>query len=406
MQDIFREHYEEFAASHSLHSRQARAAECISNCYSERLGAHLLVCPQGHFEQVQYHACRHRSCPRCAAQGVHDWAEAQLAQLLPCPHFHVIFTLPHELLKLWEFNREQLTQLLFDCARRSLLELLHNPRHLGALPGLLMSLHTWGRTLSHHPHVHCLLSAGGMDEQQHWRDCKPGFLLPVKPLQLLFRGKLLSGLGRLLSEHTLRLPPLLREAHWRQLIRQLYAKHWNIEIRPPYAQGRGVALYLSRYVKGGPLPKDRALDLRDGSVRFSYTDHRDGRTKTLCLSALEFIERVLWHAPPRGQHTVRRAGLYASAQREHHDNALRLLTPLSQPQASVPSVTTTSDDSCPHTTSAPNCPTCQRPLLRMPWPPPAHQLGEFSLISPASPHQLGPTLRSSGRARAPPSHAA
>ena len=379
MQEVFREHFDEYAASRQLHSRQTRAATCISNCYSAELGAHVLACPQGHYSRVQYHACRHRSCPRCAPQGVHDWAQAQLAQLLPCPHFHVIFTLPHELLKLWEFNRERLTQLLFDCVRRTLLELLANPRHLGAMPGLLMSLHTWGRTLSHHPHVHCLLSAGGTDSEQQWRACKPAFLLPLKPLQALYRGKLLGGIGQLLNQRALTLPPLQGEPHWRQTIRQLYAKHWNIEIRPPYAQGRGVALYLSRYVKGGPLPRDRPLELTSGRVRFAYTDHRDGRTKTLCLSALEFIERVLWHAPPRGQHTVRRAGLYASAQREHHERAMHVLAPLGQLEPGEPSVASPAQASCAQSTPAPRCPHCQQPMVRLPWQPNAHHFGENSI---------------------------
>ena len=377
MQDVFRAHFAEFAASRALHSRQWRAAQCISNCYSAELGAHVLACPQGHFVQVQYHACRHRSCPRCAPEGVHDWVQAQLAQLLPCPHFHVIFTWPHELLTLWEFNRERMTQLLFDCVRRTLLELLDNPRHLGAMPGLLMSLHTWGRTMSHHPHVHCLLSAGGLDPQQRWRSCRPGFLLPLEPLQALYRGKLLGGIGALLSQRALTLPPLQPEPHWRQTIRLLYAKHWNIEIRAPYAQGRSVALYLSRYVKGGPLPKDRPLQLDHGQVRFSYTDHRDGRTKTLCLSALEFLDRVLWHAPPRGQHTVRRAGLYASAHREHHALAMQALAPEREPQLGEPA--TPAPPPCIQATPVPNCPQCLRPMVRLAWRSNLHHFGENSI---------------------------
>lgn len=389
MQDVFREHYEEYAASQQLHSRQTRAAWSISNCYGLGLGAHILACPDGHYRQVQYHACRHRSCPRCAQQGVHDWAQAQLEQLLPCAHFHIIFTLPHELLKLWEFNRERLTQLFFDSVRLSLLELAANPRHLGAMPGLLMSLHTWGRTLSRHPHMHCLLSAGGLDAQQHWRAGRPGFALPLKPLQIVFRGKLLGGIGQLLSQRVLTLPPAMHEPHWRQLIRQLYREHWNIEIRPPYAHGRGVALYLARYVKGGPLPKDRPLDLRQGNVRFSYTDHRDGRTKTLCLSALEFIDRVLWHAPPRGQHTVRRAGLYASAQRAHHRLAMLLLQAHAPPPPPQPVQAQTQAEACPLSSPPPRCPHCQRPLLRLPWPPSAHRNGEFSLSTPPLPAPSG-----------------
>jgi len=222
----------------------------------------------------------------------------------------------------------------------------------------------------------------------------------------VFRGKLLGALGQLLSQRALTLPPLMHEPHWRQLIRQLYRDHWNIEIRPPYSQGRGVALYLSRYVKGGPLPKDRPLDLRDGTVRFVYTDHRDGRAKTLCLSALEFIERVLWHAPPRGQHTVRRAGLYASAHREHHRLAMQLLAPLSRPQTIEPTEPAQPPDSCTHSPPTPRCPHCQRPLLRLPWPNSVHQFSENSITAHATTEWLGPTLRSSGHPAAAPPGAA
>ncbi len=175
----------------------------------------------------------------------------------------------------------------------------------------------------------------------------------------------------------------MREPHWRQLIRRLYREHWNIEVRPPYAHGRGVALYLARYVKGGPLPKDRPLELHEGTVRFSYTDHRDGRIKTMCLSALEFIERVLWHAPPRGQHTVRRAGLYSSAHREHHHQAMQLLAPLWQQPSTetAPQVQSCALSSPP----PPCCPQCSRPLLRLPWPPSTHQFGEISIHPPSPP---------------------
>lgn len=165
MQEIFLEHLPELEGQRALHPRERRAAQCISECYTAAIGSHVLRCPEGHYERLQYHACRHRSCPRCAEPARSRWIDAQMQRLLPCAHFHVIFTLPHELLPLWEFNRRVLTAEFFDCVRETLQQLMADERRLGASPGLMMSLHTWGRTLSHHPHMHCLLTAGGLDAQ-------------------------------------------------------------------------------------------------------------------------------------------------------------------------------------------------------------------------------------------------
>jgi len=380
MQDIFREHFATYAQRRALHPRESRAASCISHCYTAALGAHVLSCPNGHDSIVRYHACGHRSCPRCAERPQRQWAQAQLEQLLPCPHFHLIFTLPHAFIALWEFNRARLNQWLFDCVRQSVLELCAVPRHLGAVPGLLMALHTWGRTLNHHPHVHCLASAGGVDPQGQWRASRPNFLIPVKPLQLLFRGKFLAQLRRALDAGLLRLPPQQDELHWRRTIARHYRLHWNIQICEPYPHGHGVALYLARYVKGGPLPRDRALALTDNTVSFGYTDHRDHQRKTLRLDAHEFIARVLWHAPPRSQHTVRHAGLYASALRRQHRICRTHLSPAVPPQPLT--ALACHSFAAP---SAPRCSVCRAELVATIQPPATHRFGEFPIASPATP---------------------
>jgi hypothetical protein len=410
-QSIFERHFDAFAATRRLHPRQWRAAQCIRWCGTRAMGAHVLSCPSGAYEELQFHACRHRSCPRCADAARSRWIDAELKRLLPCPHFHCIFTLPHELLPLWEFNRERFVPLLMRCARESLLELMASPKHLGVTPGLLLSLHTWGRTLSHHPHVHCLVSAGGIDADAAWRASRPGWLLPVRPLQALFRGKLLAAVTHGV-EHHWALPPWSTASHWRGAVRGLYRKHWNIEIRPPYEHGRGVVLYLARYAKGGPLARDRALFLHDGSVHFAYTDHRDHRTKRLSLSTDEFISRVLWHAPPRGQHTTRHAGLYSSAWRAQHllarqhllrTDPINTLTSWPRPAPTPPP-------------AAPLCPHCGRSMLRTrrllgfrSTVARTHHGGEISpstttqpLNSTVHPRQRGPTGRSSGPPTAKP----
>jgi hypothetical protein len=392
LQAIFREHFDAFAQSRTLHSRELRAAYSISNCYTAALGGHVLSCPEGHGSIVQYNACHHRSCPRCAERSRQSWLAAELERLLPCEHFHVIFTLPHTFISLWEFNRAWMNQLLFDCARQSLLTLCADPRHLGALPGLLMALHSWGRTLSHHPHVHCLVTAGGVDSNSQWRASRKSFLVPVKPLQHLFRGKLLSHLQSALDAQRLHLPPQQDGTHWRRTIAQQYRTHWNIEISPPYAHGRGVALYLARYVKGGPLSNERTLELSHGAVSFGYTDHHDHRRKTLRLGTTEFIERVLWHAPPARQHTVRRAGLYASALQRQHRLCRAQLTPEALPPSELPCASHIFLSNTP-----PRCPTCHTNLVVTACLLPAHRFGEYSTpTTHARSPPLGPTERSTG----------
>lgn len=392
-QALFQRFFAAYAASRSVHPRELRAAQCIAGCGTRAMGAHVLRCPEGACEQLQFHACRHRSCPRCAQSSRSRWIDAQLQRLLPCPHWHVVLTLPHELIPLWSFNRSRFTSLFMRCVRESLLELLRHPRYRGAppgvIPGLLMSLHTWGRTLSHHPHVHCLLTAGGIDAAGLWRDMPSHWLLPVRALQALLRGKLLGAIGPAIDRGLWVLPPELTLPAWRQQLRALWRKHWNVELRGPYEHGRGVVLYLARYAKGAPVPPHRFLELLEPpspnthpGLRMPYLDHRTGQQRTLHLGVDEFISRVLWHAPPRGIHTSRHAGLYTAAHRQHHQAAqqqLRDRTP-SQPWPRPPSSRTAQPTPCPH---------CQQPMLRtralpapdspslqrLPQPP--HHRGEF-----------------------------
>lgn len=393
LQDIFVQHYPAYAATRKLHRRQQRAAQCISQCYTPALGSHVLRCPEGHYERLQPHACRHRSCPRCVEPARSRWIDSQMLRLLPCPHFHTIFTIPHELLALWAYNREAMTQLLFESARDSLLQIMADPHRLGVTPGLLMSLHTWGRNLSHHPHLHCLVTAGGLDATSRWKSCRSHVPVSALPLKRLFRGKFLSGLGAMLSQRRLYLPPEQDRSYWRSVIRALYRKDFNVEVCDVYEHGLGVALYLARYVKGGPLPKDRALYCDGTRVRFEYTDHRDHLTKTQSLLVQQFIDRILWHAPPKGQHLTRSAGLYSSARQPQHQLAQAELL---QPPSLWPRTAPVYNSPPPIPPDAPRCPQCKLSLLRT-LRPRVHHEGEFSLscARPAA-------TESSNNARAPP----
>lgn len=394
LQDIFVQHYPAYAAARTLHRRQQRAADSISKCYTPALGSHVLRCPEGHYERLQPHACRHRSCPRCVEPARSRWIDSQLLRLLPCSHFHTVFTVPHELLALWAFNRSQMTQLLFDCARSCLLDLMGDPARLGVLPGLLMTLHTWGRNLSYHPHLHCLVTAGGLDPHGRWKSSRSHVPISAVPLKRLFRGRFLGMLGQLLKHRSLALPAQMDTAYWRGVIRDLYRKDFNIQVGDVYEHGHGVALYLARYVKGGPLPKDRPLLLEDTTVRFTYTDHRDHRIKWMSLPVHQFIDRILWHAPPKGQHLTRHAGLYSTPYRDQHQLALQLL--MQQPGPAQRRRQIGLAMPAPLPPEAPTCPTCRVSLMRT-LRPRTHHAGESSL--PTAPSY---TIDRSHTPRAPP----
>lgn len=366
LQDVFVEGFEAYARGRELHWREREAARCITQCYTSALGAHLQVCPQGDYRHVQYHACRHRSCPRCAKDAQQAWVNAQLKRLLPCPHGHVIFTLPHQLLPLWEFNRSWFTGVLFDSARQALLQLMRDPARLGATPGIVMSLHTWGRDLSHHPHLHCLVTAGGVDEKGQWRAVRGKWVVPLKPLLQLYRGKMLAALIGAVEQGRLQLPPWTSQQQWREDLGRQYQQQWSAKVCPVYSRGRGVMLYLARYAKGGPL-NAKLLQMDEHQVRLRYEDHRSKKRRWLTLELQDFIARVLWHAPPRGAHTMRHAGLYSTPYREQHAQALAQLSGSAQAEpAEKAECTDTAQETPPEKPPTPSkrCPRCGGPLLR------------------------------------------
>jgi len=325
VQEIFKLGFEHYAMTHRMALRAHKAARAILRCRTDALGAHVQRCPEGHFERLQYHSCRHRSCPKCAALPKARFAERQGARLLGCDHYHVIFTLPHELNELWSHNRAEMTEALFSAVRGTLLALLCDPRHLGATPGLVLALHTWGRTLSRHPHVHALISAGGLSAAGAWKAIESDYLLPVRAVKALYRGKFLARLWARLKHDALRLPAALSREDLERLLHDLATRSWNVRIERRYPHGRGVLRYLARYVKGGPIDNRRLLRADARSVAFRYKDHRDGAQKILRLSTPEFIARILWHVPEAHRHTVRYGGLYAPRARETRERARRAL---------------------------------------------------------------------------------
>lgn len=318
LQNIFRYYFTRHPGM-KLPLKDIKAVEAITQCQTMARGFNLLSCPDNHGDKIQPHACRHRSCPICADRARHQWIEAEKQRLIDCPHYHVIFTLPHEYLNLWQYNRKWFTQHFFKACRDTLIELLADTRYLAATPGLLMTLHTWGRQLNYHPHIHCLVTAGGLTDQNEWKASEGNYLLPIRVVKSLYRGKLQAWIKKAVHSGELKLPVSQTLQQVLEDHRLLYQKSWSVRIQDKYEHGRGVALYLARYMKGGPI-KPAQISCRGQDIQFRYRDHRDNRQKTCRICLDDFVKRILWHVPESGIHVVRHYGLYAAKNQSRRQN--------------------------------------------------------------------------------------
>lgn len=329
LRDLFRDHFPAYAQTHRLPGRVHRAAWLIGHCRSAQLGGHVQRCPCGAVERVWYNSCRHRLCAQCAGLARERWLAAERARLLATGHHHLVFTLPHDFNDLWQYNRELLTGLLFASAAATLKELLADPKYLGAEPGLLLGLHTWNRRLGLHPHIHALVTDGGFRDGQ-WHTPRRSHFLPAHVVMALFRGKFLAALRAALAAGRLQLPAEATPARLRSLCNRLGRAKWHVFLAQRYAHGEGVAAYLARYLRGGPLKNGQLRPTRDGQLCLQprRDDATAERPTPLTLSPAALLTRYLAHVPIPGQHLVRHYGLYAPSRGAAREAARAGLPPV------------------------------------------------------------------------------
>lgn len=309
---IFRRHFDNYKERYPQPLHKLKAVKAIMSCRTAVLGGHVSRCPHGHVEEVHYNSCKHRSCPQCNSLPTERWLEKQKSRLLDCTHYHAIFTIPHYLIILWWCNQRLMADLLFRCATDTLKELLLDPKYLGATVGILTTLHTWGRDLRQHPHLHLLITGGGWSPEGKWIAVTGDYLLPYQVVRKLFRGKYVAALRKAYEAGDLRLPPGLSEADFASLMIKVGCRvKWNTHICKPYSHGIGVATYLARYARGGPFRNTQIQHLDEERILFRYTEHRTHRKKNKRLSIDEFQRRILWHIPEKRQHAIRYYGVYS-----------------------------------------------------------------------------------------------
>ena len=305
-----------------LNGLHLKVLSAIERCRTAALGGHRDRCLRcGYTAAISYNSCRNRHCPKCQTNARDKWLAARDSELLPVPYAHVVFTLPHQLAPLVFHNKKILYGLLFRASSASLLEIAADPKHLGAEIGFLSVLHTWGQNLLHHPHVHCVIPAGGLSpDHRHWVHPRYRFFLPVKVLSRVFRGKFVHGLKQAFRRGELCFPgglnPLAREKAFRAFLRTLFRHDWVVYAKRPFGGPQHVLHYLARYTHRVAISNHRIVGFTDGKVTFLWKDYaRGGKRRLMTLTAEEFLRRFLLHTLPRGFIRVRFFGFLASRRR-------------------------------------------------------------------------------------------
>jgi hypothetical protein len=320
--DIFRHHGEAYRQAHAGHLGRVerRVMAAIEACRTARLGGHVERCTECGLVRIAYNSCRNRHCPKCQGGARAAWLAERQTELLAVPYFHV-FTLPAAAAAIAFHNKEKVYAILFKAAAETLSTIAADRRHLGAEIGFVAVLHTWGQSLQHHPHVHCLVPGGGLSlDGTRWVSCRPGFFLPVRVLSRLFRRLFLEKLAAAFDTGKLvffgRLAGLSDASLFSRSLAELQRVDWVGYAKRPFAGPTAVLAYLGRYTHRVAISNRRIVALASGRVSFRWRDYRHhNKNKIMTLAADEFIRRFLLHALPDGFHRIRHYGFLANRRR-------------------------------------------------------------------------------------------
>jgi len=302
----------ELERSRRLCSVQVKAMDDIVTCRTSEAGGHLNRCNTCGHQQPSYNSCRNRHCPKCQYIKQEQWVDKLKGRLIPGRYFHLVFTIPQQLNALYYINQEVCYHLLFQSAWEALQNAGKNPAFLGADVGAVAVLHTWGQTLTYHPHVHLLVPAGGLSEDQvEWIASPRKFFVPVKALSAMFRGIFVRYLRKHLDQKKLKLPEGF--TGFQPLKEQLYRNNWNVYSKKAFGGMNSVLDYLGRYTHRVAITNNRLISMADDKVTFRYKDYRKGNQQQIMqLKAIEFTRRFLQHILPSGFYKIRYFGILAT----------------------------------------------------------------------------------------------
>ena len=332
VQDIIKKYGEEYKEKHKMMPHIAKTMEAIEKCRTEKLGYHEDVCDECGYRKISYNSCRNRHCPKCQSIARAKWVEEREAEILNVKYFHVVMTIPSELYMIAYQNQSKVYKILFKATAETLEELARDKKYLGAEIGFMEVLHTWGQTLVYHPHIHCIVPAGGIDKIGKWRNSKKKFFIPVKVLSRKFRGKFLYYLKNEKMEFYGKNEYLNNKQNFDELMSKMYNKEWISYCKPPFENAKSVIKYLGRYTHRVAISNERIVSEENGEVTFKYRDYKDNnKMKEMTLKAEEFIRRFLMHILPPGFMKIRHYGLLGNRNKKTKLAVCKKLTNTTSP---------------------------------------------------------------------------
>ena len=298
----------------------SKTLQALLNCRTAKMGGHVDVCTNCSHTRISYNSCRNRHCTKCQTTNKERWIEHHSEKLIPVKYFHVVFTLPHELNGLCIRYPGLMYNLLFESAWKTLDGFSQDKNHLGADSGMTAILHTWGQQLMFHPHIHCIVPGGGIEENGNWKNTKSQgkYLFPIKAVKNVYRAKFVAGIIKLVKQGKINDPG-------KKFMDELFKKDWVVYAKRPFNNSKGVMEYIGRYSHKIAISNHRILDITEKEVSFSYKDYRtEGMKKTMTLNGAEFLRRFALHILPKAFVKIRHFGILSSRQTNRRRNSAPL----------------------------------------------------------------------------------
>ena len=327
IQEILEIGLEEYLEKNKTVGYKQKVIKTIKNCKSDKLGAHKYVCDECGHEEIAYNSCRNRHCPNCQTGKKLKWIEARKEEVLNIKYYHVVFTIPSEIYNIAIQNQEKVYKIMFKASAETLQELAGDEKYLGGEIGFFSILHTWGQNLMYHPHIHCVVTGGGLTELGKWVEKEEYFFIPVKVMSRKFRGKFLSYMKKEKLEFYGKNKELENPAIYNDLIQSMYSKEWVLYCKEPFENTNSVIQYLGRYTHRVAISNERIVKVEDDKVTFKWRDYKDNnKMKEMTITIEEFIRRFLIHILPPKFMKIRYYGILGNRNKRKKLLKCKILT--------------------------------------------------------------------------------
>ena len=327
IQEIIEIGMKEYIEKNKVVGYKQKVIKAIKNCKTEEMGAHKYVCDECGYEEIAYNSCRNRHCPNCQTGKKLKWIEARKEEVLNIKYYHIVFTIPREIYLIALQNQDKMYKILFKASAETLQELARDEKYLGGEIGFFSILHTWGSNLMYHPHVHLVVTGGGLNKIGKWVEKEEDFFIPVKVMSRKFRGKFLDYMKKERIEFYGENKDLENPANYNNLIQRMYEKEWVVYCKEPFKNAESVIQYLGRYTHRVAISNERIVEVTEETVTFKWRDYKDNnKMKEMTIRIEEFIRRFLLHILPPKFMKIRYYGILGNRNKKKKLLKCKILT--------------------------------------------------------------------------------